>query len=166
MSTPVVPDSERFTVQSERLSRRIASLHEQLCNERHPLRRKHDISLYAGGQLCLQLAWDGAGSQDDKCLVQAIQYANLRFPFDEVLVADLQPSGRTKYVAVSREGGYAEDEFQRIADGTFVAVPGPVFLNVDPPPYFVPPSEGIPSRIRRWVDSSIAHGIPKRLLGS
>ncbi|WP_440986181.1 hypothetical protein ACQHIH_21805 (plasmid) [Xanthomonas sontii] len=161
MATKHDGESSQIGVQSDRLLRRIATLHELISSG--PLRRRcQEVSFFADSRPLLQLDRNFLAMPDDAQLLLAIQFANVRYPFDEVLVADIDLRSGLRYTAVSRDGGYAEDAYVLTETGELALAPGPIFMQVEVPPYFAPPAAAVPCRIKDWISTSIALALPRR----
>ncbi|QRD62698.1 hypothetical protein H8Z72_22505 (plasmid) [Xanthomonas citri pv. citri] len=150
-----------IAVQSDRLLRRIAALHELISSG--PIRRRRqEIAFYAASQPVLQLDRSFLAIPEDSQLLLAIQFANLRYPFDEVLIADMDPRAGLSYMAVSRAGGFAEDAYVFSEAGRWELAPGPIFQEIEVPPFFEAPMAAVPYRLKSWVETSLAHAMPRK----
>ena len=150
-------------IQSDRLVRLIDGIHTVFAQAKQPSRRHSEAIFFYNGRTGMQIERDFHLVPTEDLFLQAIQFANLRYPFGEVLLIDIHPRQMVQYKAASRIGGYAEDTYiWDEADSTFKIEEGEVFKMVEIPPLFSPPEGVVPSWIASWVNANIHHaGLPR-----
>lgn len=144
-------------LQCERLVRLIGGFHRAYAGDR-PHRRHYEAIFFVGGRTAMQIERDFFLIPSDEDFLHAIQFANLRYPFDEVLLVDLTPAQGITYKAASRSGAYAEDAYVwDEASASFHVEDGDVLKAVVIPPLFDRPSGVVPSRIVHWIDANLQY---------
>lgn len=143
-------------IQSDRLVRLIDGIHSLFATSRQPVRRHYEAIFFAGGRTAMQIVRDFHLIPTEELFLQAIQFANLRYPFDEVLLIDQHPGEGIFYAAASRSGGYAEDTYVwDEPSGKYQVQEGEVFTMVVIPPLFERPEGAVPPRISSWINANI-----------
>jgi hypothetical protein len=144
-------------LQCDRLDRLIDGFHRAYAGDR-PHRRHYETIFLVDGRMAMQIVRDMFLIPSDEDFLHAIQFANLRYPFDEVLLVDFRPGQGITYKAASRTGAYAERAYVwGEASAVFHVEEGEVLKAVDIPPLFERPSGVVPSRIVHWIDANLQY---------